>query len=79
MGTSASASAPITIEQTSKKYKLLRALGVLILLGSVVIGFLSADEYGAGEGWGKIVTATGCVLGIATFGVGVALSWWHHG
>lgn len=70
---------PVLIEQTAKKYKAIRAIGILILLGSVVIGVLSADEYGAGEGWGTVLTATGCVTGIIVFGVGVVLSWWHHG
>jgi len=70
---------PVLIEQTAKKYKVIRAIGILILFVSVVIGVLSADQYGAGEGWGTILTAIGFGLGIIVFAVGVVLSWWHHG
>ncbi len=70
---------PVLIEQTAKKYKVIRAVGILILLLSAVVGIFTADEYGAGEGWRTAVTAAGCVIGIIIFGVGVVLSWWHHG
>ena len=70
---------PVLVEQTAKKYKAIRAIGILILLGSVVVGVLTADKYGAGEGWGTALTAIGCGTGIIVFGTGVALSWWHHG
>lgn len=70
---------PVLIEQTAKKYKAIRAAGILILLASAGIGILTADEFGAGEGWGTTLTAIGCGVGIITFGVGIVLSWWHHG
>lgn len=70
---------PVLIEQIAKKYKAIRAAGILILLASVMIGVMTADEYGAGEGWGTTLTAIGCGTGIIVFGIGVVLSWWHHG
>ena len=70
---------PVLVEQTAKKYKAIRAAGILILLGSAAIGILTADEFGAGEGWGTTLTAIGCGVGILVFGIGVVLSWWHHG
>ena len=70
---------PVLIEQTAKKYKVIRAAGIIILLGSAVIGVLNADEFGTSEGWGTIVTAVGLAIGLFTFGTGVVLSWWHHG
>ena len=69
----------VLIEQTAKKYKAIRAVGILTLLASAGIGLLTADEFGAGEGWGTTLTAIGCGVGLIIFGVGIALSWWHHG
>jgi hypothetical protein len=37
---------PLLIEQTAKKYKLIRAIGILILLASAVFGFLVSDNFG---------------------------------
>ena len=70
---------PMLVEQTAKKYKAIRAVGILILLASAAIGVMTADEFGAGEGWGTALTAIGCGVGILVFGTGVVLSWWHHG
>jgi hypothetical protein len=70
---------PVLIEQTSKRLKLVRAAGIVILLLSVLIGVATSDEFGAGEGVGTVLTAVGFVTGLIVFTVGVALSWWHHG
>ncbi|XZE35429.1 hypothetical protein SH501x_000920 [Pirellulaceae bacterium SH501] len=70
---------PVLIEQSSKKLKLVRAAGIVILLLSVAFGVATSDEFGAGEGLGTVLTAIGFVTGLVVFVVGVVLTWWHHG
>ena len=70
---------PVLIEQSAKKFKLIRAAGILILLSAVVIGVVTTDKYSVEEGWGTFLMFTGLVTGTVVFGVGTILTWWHHG
>lgn len=70
---------PVLIEQTAKKYKAMRAIGILILLATAVLAIASSDYFGVAEGLTTILVAVGAGVGIIVFGVGVILSWWHHG
>jgi uncharacterized paraquat-inducible protein A len=66
-------------EQSAKKYKLIRLAGIVVLLASVAIGIIGADEYGAAEGFNTIAAGIGLAVGIILLIVGNALTWWHHG
>lgn len=69
----------ILIEQSAKKFKVLRGLGILVLGLSMVVGFTMTDSYGTAEGWPTILTVVGCVIGGLLYGVGTLLTWWEHG
>lgn len=70
---------PVLIEQSAKKYKLIRGVGILILLATAVFAAANSDNFGTSDGIATIVSGIGFVLGILVFGIGMLLTWWHHG
>jgi hypothetical protein len=70
---------PILIEQTSKKYKLIRGVGILILVATAAFALVNSDEFGTSDGITTTISILGFVAGLIVFGVGLLLSWWHHG
>ncbi|HUP81600.1 MAG TPA: hypothetical protein VM260_23820 [Pirellula sp.] len=70
---------PVLIEQTAKKYKLIRGIGILIMILAAIFGAANSDQLGTTEGLGTIFTAVGFVTGLLVFSIGTMLSWWHHG
>lgn len=70
---------PILIEQTSKKYKLIRGVGILILLATAGFALVNSDEFGTAEGITTTISIIGFIAGLIVLGVGLLLSWWHHG
>lgn len=65
----------VLIEQTSKKFKLIRLAGLGQLLLAVVAAVLLMEHETASQVVGFTLAATG----LATMTYGWALSWWHHG
>lgn len=70
---------PIVIEQTSKKFKLIRGVGILILAATAVYALVNSDQFGTTEGIATTISIVGFILGVIVLGVGLLLSWWHHG
>lgn len=70
---------PVLIEQTAKKHKLIRGVGILILTVTAIFAAANSDEFGTSAGFGTILSAIGFILGLLVLGVGILLSWWHHG
>ena len=70
---------PVLIEQTAKKHKLIRGIGIVIMILAAIFGAANSDQLGTTEGYGTIVTAVGFVTGLLVYFVGTLLSWWHHG
>jgi len=66
----------ILTEQTAKKYKFYQLIGVLILLLSIALSFLGLS---VGIDWVTYFAGVGGILGVAVYGTGRFLSWWHHG
>ena len=67
---------PVTIERTTKKYKALQAIGLLIALAFsplIVYGFVTENLPVAGIS----CAAFGCGAIICL--CGATLAWWHHG
>jgi hypothetical protein len=69
----------VTIEQTSKKLKLIRAIGIVLLLLGAGVAISTADQFGVAEGWPSIISFTLVGIGIVVYGTGCLMSWWQHG
>lgn len=57
-----------TIQATAKRYKLMQALGVIVILLSVV-SCTAGAPIGAAIGW---------VVGLVLYVLGRLLAWWNH-
>ena len=63
---------PITVEQTSKRYKSGQALGLLV----IAVGILFATAVGRqGSGFGILLA----ILGVAVFLMASIGAWWNNG
>lgn len=69
----------VTIQQTSKRLKKIRLVGVLVLIASAIFGVCMMDEFGVAEGWPTIVCGSGVAIGALVLLYGWAITWWEHG
>ncbi len=69
---------PILIEQTSKRLKLIRLVGIVLIVLAILPALLLTDKYGP-TNTGYAISAVIGLAGLACWGYGIALSWWHHG
>ena len=68
----------VLIEQTSKRLKVIRAVGMVLVVIAILIAGVTSDEHGpttAGYVLGGVIGGAG----VLTWIVGMAMSWWHHG
>lgn len=67
---------PVIIEQTSKRYKAMQAVGLLVAMpGALLCGAAGTAELPI-LAW---VSGTVGAIGIVVYGSGRLLAWWHHG
>ena len=69
---------PVLIEQTSKRLKVIRLVGVLLMVAAILPAIVLADEYGPTTA-GYVIAGSVFVLGLIVYGVGMAITWWQHG
>lgn len=69
---------PVLVEHTSKRLKVVRLVGVLLMLAAILPAIALADEHGPTTA-GYIIAGSVLVLGLIVYGVGMAMTWWHHG
>ena len=68
----------ILIEQTAKKLKLIRAIGIVLVVIAVLIAAVMSDEYGPTTK-GFIISGIIGGIGVITWFAGTLMSWWQHG
>lgn len=66
------------IEQTSKRLKKLRLIGMILIVVGIAFAFVLADEYGP-TNTGYAIGGLFGAAGIGCWAYGMALTWWEHG
>ena len=68
----------VLVEQTSKRLKVIRAVGILLVLVAIPVALVMADKHGP-TNIGYALAGLVGGAGIITWIVGSIITWWQHG